>query len=188
LKVIKTEIPGVCVIEPQVFEDHRGFFFESFNEQKLLDQGLPKFNWIQDNHSKSQYGVIRGLHYQLDPFAQTKLVRVVQGSVIDIVVDIREGSPAFGKYFRIELTEQNKKQLLVPKGMAHGFSVISKTAEFLYKVDQVYDKASERSIHPVENELELDWGLPKELVTLGPKDADAPDFENCDRNFTYQPD
>lgn len=185
MKVIETGIVDCYVIEPQVFGDDRGFFYESFNEDKLVAQGIPKFNWIQDNHSKSQYGVVRGLHYQLAPHAQTKLVRVVSGAVIDNVIDLRENSPSFGKQFRIELSGENKKQLLVPKGFAHGFSVISKQAEFLYKVDAPYVKEAEKSINPINSGFDIDWGIKSTEALLSEKDKVAPDFENCERNFIY---
>lgn len=185
MKVIETGILDCYVIEPQVFGDHRGFFYECFNEDKLIEQGIPKYNWIQDNHSKSQYGVIRGLHYQLAPHAQTKLVRVVSGAVIDNVIDIRENSPTFGKHFSIELSAENKKQLLVPKGFAHGFSVISKQAEFLYKVDYPYIKEAEKGINPVNSGFNIDWGIPNSEALLSDKDKTAPDFDHCERNFIY---
>jgi len=185
LKIIETGILDCYVIKPQVFGDERGFFYESFNEEKLINHGIPKYNWIQDNHSKSQYGVIRGLHYQLAPHAQTKLVRVVTGAVIDNVIDLRENSPTFGKQFRVELTEHNNTQLLVPKGFAHGFSVISKQAEFLYKVDYPYVKEAEKSINPINSGFDLDWGIKPTEAILSEKDNNAPDFKNCERNFIY---
>ena len=134
MPIIKTGIPGLLIFEPAVFEDSRGYFFESYNEKVFAAEGID-IKFVQDNQSKSAYGVIRGLHYQLNPHAQTKLVRVLSGSILDVVVDIRKSSPTYGRVFSIELSAENKKQILVPKGFAHGFSVLSKTAEVLYKCD-----------------------------------------------------
>ena len=142
---IKTTIPDLLLFEPVVHNDARGYFFESYNESVFGEQGID-IRWVQDNQSSSQYGVVRGLHFQCPPHAQTKLVRVLSGSILDVVVDIREGSPTFGKSFSVELTAENKKQLLVPKGFAHGFAVLSEQAEVLYKCDQFYNKASEQGI------------------------------------------
>src|SRR6185436_19700472 len=142
---ITTELPGLLVFEPKVFEDSRGYFFESYNENIFQQQGI-QCRFVQDNQSSSSYGVIRGLHYQLNPHAQTKLVRVLEGSILDVVVDIRKGSPSFGQVFVVELSAENKKQLLIPKGFAHGFSVLSETAIVFYKCDAFYQRESEKGI------------------------------------------
>jgi dTDP-4-dehydrorhamnose 3,5-epimerase len=142
---IETGLPGLVVFEPRVFEDSRGFFFESYNANTFAAHGI-NYNFVQDNQSRSVYGVIRGLHYQLAPHAQTKLVRALHGTILDVAVDIRKGSPTYGKVFVIELSAENKKQLLVPKGFAHGFSVLSETAEIMYKCDAFYNKESEGGI------------------------------------------
>ncbi|MEI9955454.1 MAG: dTDP-4-dehydrorhamnose 3,5-epimerase [Ferruginibacter sp.] len=136
---IKTDFPDLLVFEPKIFEDSRGYFFESYNENVFSAEGIT-IKFVQDNQAQSSYGVLRGLHYQLAPYAQTKLIRVLSGSILDIAVDIRKGSPTYGKVFSIELSAANKKQLLVPKGFAHGYSVISETAEVFYKCDEFYHK------------------------------------------------
>ena len=142
---IKTEFPGLLVFEPNMFEDSRGYFFEAYNEKQFQQEGID-IRWVQDNQSSSTYGVIRGLHYQLPPFDQTKLVRVLRGKILDVVVDIRKGSPTFGKSFSKVLSAKNKRQLFIPKGFAHGFSVLSEKAEVLYKCDGFYNKESEGGI------------------------------------------
>lgn len=182
MKIVKTEIPDLLIIEPKVFEDSRGFFSETFNQQDFENAGL-KYNWIQDNHAKSQYGVIRGLHYQLAEFSQAKLVRVTNGAVIDIVVDLRKNSPTYKKTYSILLTAENKKQFLVPRGFAHGYSVISKEAEFLYKVDNVYSKESEGGINPINSGLAIDWQIPEQLMLVSEKDKIAPNIENATFDF-----
>ena len=145
MNIVETGIPGLVIIEPKIFEDDRGYFFESFHHGKLSQHGL-QTSFIQDNQSKSSYGVIRGLHYQLNPHAQTKLVRVLEGVIYDVAVDVRKGSPTFGKWFGIELSADNKKQLYIPKGFAHGFSVLSQTAVVFYKCDNLYNPSSEGGI------------------------------------------
>jgi len=185
MKITTTNFPGLLVIEPKVIEDARGFFFESYNLQLHQKNGL-EYKWVQDNRARSQYGVIRGLHYQLNPAAQAKLVTVSEGAVIDAVVDLRENSPSYGQSFSILLSAENKKQLLVPRGFAHGYSVITKVAEFQYKCDNYYSKADERGIHPVKNGFEIDWQIPKDLVQLSEKDHAAPGFENSEHNFVYE--
>jgi dTDP-4-dehydrorhamnose 3,5-epimerase len=179
-----TEFPGLLVFEPRVFEDNRGFFFESYNERNFHLHSL-SFNFVQDNQSHSTYGVIRGLHYQLNPFAQTKLVRVLYGKVLDVVVDIRKGSPRFGKAFSIELSGENKKQLLVPKGFAHGFSVLSETAGLLYKCDSQYHKESEAGIIYNDPSLNIDWKIPKDKEIISPKDVELPSFGKSISNFDF---
>ncbi len=182
MNITKTHIEGLIIIEPRVFEDDRGFFYESWNAQTQQANGLD-YNWVQDNHAKSSYGVVRGLHYQCNPMAQAKLVRVSKGAVVDVAVDLRKNSPTYGDHVSILLSAENKKQFLVPRGFAHGYAVVSKTAEFLYKCDNFYSKEDEGGIHPTNNGLKIDWGLKKELMILSEKDQKAPDFENCINNF-----
>lgn len=182
MKIIPTILKDLFILEPTVFKDERGFFFESFNKKKLQDAGL-EYNFIQDNHSKSSYGVLRGLHYQNNPYAQAKLVRVIQGKVLDVVVDIRKKSPTYLQHFSIELTEENKLQLLIPRGFAHGFVVLSDTCEFLYKCDNLYDKASEGGIAYNDISLNIDWVIPEKDIILSDKDQRNPTVENANFNF-----
>lgn len=184
MKIIPTPLKDLYIIEPAVFIDNRGFFYESFNEKKLHETGL-KYNFIQDNHSKSSYGVLRGLHYQNDPYAQAKLVRVTQGRVLDIVVDIRKGSPTYLQHFALELSDENKLQLLIPKGFAHGFAVLSQTCEFLYKCDNYYDKASEGGIAYNDPSLNINWMIPEKDIILSEKDTHNPIVANANFNFIY---
>ncbi len=184
MEIIKTKIPGLLVVEPTVFNDDRGYFFESYQSARYVDAGIDA-DFIQDNESKSVRGVVRGLHYQLGEFAQAKLVRVVQGSVFDVAVDLRKGSPTFGEWFGIELNDKNKKQLFVPRGFAHGFSVLSETAIFSYKCDNLYKKEAERSINPFDTELNIDWHLENSQQFISEKDRQAPAFKNAEINFTF---
>jgi len=181
---IQTNISDLLVFEPKVFEDNRGFFFESFNQQTYQAAGI-EIDFVQDNQSYSKYGVIRGLHYQKNPFAQTKLIRVLQGKILDVAVDIRTGSPSFGKSFSIELSAENKLQLLIPKGFAHGFSVISDVAEVLYKCDSYYNKSSEGSIIWNDADLGIDWKIPAGKEIISEKDAVHPSFKDCIHNFVF---
>jgi len=181
---VTTEIEGVLIYEPSVYKDDRGYFFESYNEQTFHKEGVTN-RFLQDNQSFSKYGVIRGLHYQLDPHPQTKLVRVLQGKILDIAVDIRQGSPTFGKYVSVELSADNKRQLLVPRGFAHGFSVLSDTAEVSYKCDGLYDKASEGGIRFDDPQLNIDWRLPLDKAIVSSKDKDLPLFAECRNNFKF---
>ncbi len=181
---IPTNIPDLLIFEPKVFEDSRGYFFEAYNTQSFADEGVD-IRFVQDNQSKSSYGVIRGLHYQLNPYAQTKLVRVLEGIILDVAVDIRKGSPTFGQHFAIELSAENKKQLLVPQGFAHGFSVLSETAIVLYKCDQLYNKQSEAGIVFNDPTLNIDWKLLANKALVSEKDALLPRFENCINNFEF---
>jgi dTDP-4-dehydrorhamnose 3,5-epimerase len=175
MKVIKTEISDLVIIEPIVFEDERGYFYESFNKTKFEKNNL-FYNFVQDNQSKSSYGVIRGLHYQTEPYAQTKLVRVLDGKILDVVVDIRKNSPTFGMTYSIELSSENKKQLLVPKGFAHGFSVLSQTAVVFYKCDEFYNKTSENGIIYNDDYLSIDWKIPVQNQIISEKDAKLQKF------------
>ena len=183
---VKTPIADLLIFEPAVFEDSRGYFFEAYNEQIFRKEGLQN-TFVQDNQSRSSYGVIRGLHYQLNPYAQTKLVRVLEGAIIDVAVDIRKGSPTYGQSFAVELSAANKKQLLVPAGFAHGFSVISETATVFYKCDQFYNKESEGGILYNDPSLKIDWKIPADKVLVSEKDQQQPLLADSRNNFTYQP-
>ncbi|HTQ64104.1 MAG TPA: dTDP-4-dehydrorhamnose 3,5-epimerase [Puia sp.] len=181
----KTDFPGLYLFEPLLFEDERGFFFESYNELLFQENGIGE-KFVQDNQSFSYYGVIRGLHYQIEPHAQAKLVRVLRGSVMDIVVDMRKGSPTFGKWMGYELSEKNKKQLFIPKGFAHGFSVLSDSAEVVYKCDDFYNKKAEGGIIYNDPVLRIDWKIPKEKIIVSPKDLQLPAFADCKNNFEFK--
>lgn len=173
MKFSRAEIPDIIIVEPNVYSDHRGHFFESYNEKELIDFIGYKINFCQDNESKSSYGVLRGLHYQVKPFEQAKLVRVIKGSVLDVAVDIRKNSLTFGKHISIELNDINKKQLFIPRGFAHGFIVLSETAIFSYKVDNFYNKISERGIRYDDKILGIDWKLPQTEIKLSFKDQNS---------------
>jgi len=181
---IKTELPGLLVFEPNVFEDSRGYFFEAYNEKQFQQEGID-IRWVQDNQSSSTYGVIRGLHYQLPPYDQTKLVRVLRGKILDVVVDIRKGSPTFGKSFSKVLSAKNKRQLFIPKGFAHGFSVLSEKAEVLYKCDGFYNKESEGGIIYNDPALEIDWRIPAEEAIISDKDKVLPTLAECRNSFVF---
>jgi len=176
----KTEIEDLFVIEPKVFADNRGYFYESYNRAEFERNGL-FYDFVQDNQSRSQYGVIRGLHYQIDPFAQAKLVRVLEGKVLDVVVDLRQNSPTFGQKFSVELSQDNYKQLLVPHGFAHGFSVLSDVAIFSYKCDNFYNKESERGIMFNDKTLAIDWKIPEKDQIISDKDYINPTFDLADK-------
>ena len=187
MKVIKTAIEDVIIIEPDVFGDARGYFFESYS-QKKFDELVRPVKFVQDNESKSKYGVLRGLHFQKGKDAQSKLVRVVKGRVLDVAVDIRKGSPTFGKYVAIELTEDNHRQLFVPRGFAHGFSVLSEEAIFQYKCDNLYAPQAEGAIAWNDPEVGIDWQLPAEDVLLSAKDANHPMLKDSEYLFDYNTD
>jgi dTDP-4-dehydrorhamnose 3,5-epimerase len=174
MKFTRTHIQDVIIVEPQVHGDDRGYFVETFRQDKLDEFLGFKINFIQDNESKSGKGVLRGLHYQLPPAAQTKLVRVIQGSVLDVAVDIRKGSPTFGQYVAVELTSQNKKQLLVPRGFAHGFVVLEENTIFSYKVDNYYSPENDRGIAFNDPELNIDWEISTDNLKLSEKDKIQP--------------
>ena len=174
MKFSRAEIPDIIIIQPDVFTDERGYFFESFKQNELNKFLGYDVNFCQDNESKSTYGVLRGLHYQESPFAQAKLVRVIQGSVLDVAVDIRKDSPTFGKPISIELNDQNKKQLFIPKGFAHGFVVLSETAIFAYKVDNYYNKGSDRGIAFNDPGLGIDWKINNQDLQISLKDKKQP--------------
>ncbi|MFL5740635.1 MAG: dTDP-4-dehydrorhamnose 3,5-epimerase [Flavisolibacter sp.] len=181
----QTEIPDLLVFEPRVFEDSRGYFFEAYNEQTFKENGID-LRFVQDNQSKSSYGVIRGLHYQLNPFGQTKLIRVLEGQILDVAVDIRQGSPGYGKHFSLEISAENRKQLLIPAGFAHGFSVLSETATVLYKCDKLYHRESEAGILFSDPVLDIDWKIPKGKEIVSEKDAHLPSLSDCRKNFEYK--
>ncbi|MBO7097506.1 MAG: dTDP-4-dehydrorhamnose 3,5-epimerase [Alphaproteobacteria bacterium] len=169
MNFIKTEIDGVVIVEPRVFEDERGYFFESYNQEAFFKNGITN-NFVQDNQSKSSYGVVRGLHCQLGEHAQAKLVRVLEGKVLDVAVDVRKGSKTFGKHVAVELSAENKRQLFIPRGFLHGFSVLSETAIFAYKCDNLYCKASEFGIAYNDEDIGVDWKVPQDKIITSEKD------------------
>ena len=177
-----TGIENLFVFEPRIFADSRGYFFEAYNKSVFEAEGL-EYNFVQDNQSFSKYGTVRGLHYQQNPHAQCKLVRVLQGCILDVVVDIRKASSTYGKVFSVELSAENKKQLLVPAGFAHGFSVLSETAEVMYKCDALYNKESEGGIIYNDLDLNIDWQLPDGAAIVSDKDLVLPSFKESKNNF-----
>jgi dTDP-4-dehydrorhamnose 3,5-epimerase len=181
---IQTYLPDLLIFEPKVIGDSRGYFFESFNLRNFQQEGI-EINFVQDNQSSSQYGVIRGLHYQLLPYAQAKLIRVLFGTILDVAVDIRKDSPTYGRSFSIELSAENKKQLFIPAGFAHGFSVLSEKAEVLYKVDGFYSKESEGGILYNDPALQIDWKIPAGDEIVSDKDMTNPVLTNAKNNFVY---
>ena len=184
MKIIDTELEDVKLLAPDVFGDYRGYFFESFS-QREFEEKVCKTQFVQDNESKSRYGVLRGLHFQKAPYAQSKLVRVVQGSVLDVAVDIRKGSPTFGKYVAAVLSDENKRQMFVPRGFAHGFVVMSPEVVFQYKCDQYYVPESEGGIAWDDPALAIDWQLPVEDIILSEKDKNRCGLDNTDYLFDY---
>lgn len=173
MKITKTALDGAVIIEPQVFEDARGYFFESWNKAKMEEAGL-NYDFIQDNQSKSCYGTIRGIHFQKGEFSQAKLVRVLQGTVLDVAVDLRKDSKTFGQHVAVELSAENNRQLMIPRGFGHGFSVLTPTAVFAYKCDNVYNKASEAGIRFDDPALGIDWKVKPEEAVLSDKDKILP--------------
>lgn len=180
----ETNFPGLLIFEPRVFNDDRGYFFEGYNENTFLAGGV-NMKFVQDNQARSTYGVIRGLHYQLNPTAQTKLVRALAGAILDVVVDLRKGSPMYGKVFSIELSGENKKQLFVPKGFAHGYSVLTETAEVMYKCDAFYSKETEGGLLYNDPALAIDWRIPADKALVADKDLVLPGIDNCVTNFIF---
>jgi dTDP-4-dehydrorhamnose 3,5-epimerase len=180
MNFIKTNIPEIVICEPIVHGDDRGYFVETFREDKLERFLEYKVNFCQDNESKSKFGVLRGLHYQLPPFSQSKLIRVISGKVLDIVVDIKKGSPTFGKYVSVELSGENKRQLFIPRGFAHGFVVLSDEATFAYKVDNYYSKECDRGIAYDDDTIGVDWQIDKNLLQLSQKDTKQPSLEEAE--------
>ena len=181
---IETPIKGLIVLTPRVFNDNRGYFFESYNKNAIREAGIENV-FVQDNESCSCYGTIRGLHFQKPPFMQAKLVRVVQGTVFDVAVDLRPDSPTFGKWHGVILSGENKKQFFMPRGFAHGFSVLSETALFAYKCDNVYDKASEGAICLYDKDLNIDWQIPADKAVLSEKDKNNPSFAEYCKNKVF---
>jgi dTDP-4-dehydrorhamnose 3,5-epimerase len=184
MKVIETGFPGLVVIEPKVFKDDRGYFYESFSHKIFSDKGI-SHEFVQDNQAKSGYGVIRGLHYQMNPYAQTKLLRVIEGAILDVVVDLRKGSPTYGRYFSVELSAENFLQILVPKGFAHGYSVLSETCIVQYKCDEYYNPQSEGGINIFDPKLDIDWRIPQEKAVISPKDKIWPMFDLAVHDFRF---
>ncbi len=185
MEVIKTPIEGVLIIEPRVFGDKRGYFFESFNACEFAEKTGLQITFVQDNESMSHYGVLRGLHFQCPPYAQSKLVRVVKGKVLDVAVDIRKGSPTFGKHVAVELSEENHLQFFMAKGFAHGFSVLSEEAIFQYKCDAFYAPQSEGAIAWNDPDLAIDWNIPMNQVLLSEKDMHHPLLREFESPFNY---
>ena len=183
MEAIKTDIEGVYIIEPKVFKDQRGYFFESYNKLSLESLGID-YTFVQDNQSKSSYGVIRGLHFQKPPHAQTKLLRVVEGKIIDVAVDIRKGSPTYGKHVAVELSAENFRQLLIPAGFAHGFSVLSETAIVQYKCTDYYHPETEGGFMFNDSDIDIDWGIPLDEAVVSDKDLKHPSFSEFDSPFS----
>ncbi len=184
MEVIKTNIDGVFIIEPRVFSDARGYFFESFS-QREFEQKVRKINFVQDNESKSSYGVMRGLHFQAPPFSQSKLVRCVRGRVLDVAVDIRRGSPTYGQHVAVELSEDNHRQFFIPRGFAHGFAVLSEEAVFQYKCDNFYHPEADGGISILDSSLGIDWCIPTEHAILSDKDTKHPLLKDFESPFSY---
>ena len=182
--MIQTAVPGVVVIEPKIFGDSRGYFYESYSQRDFEAQVAP-VRFVQDNQSFSHYGVLRGLHFQHPPYAQSKLVRVIQGSVLDVAVDIRRGSPTYGTYVAVELTGENHRQIFIPKGFAHGFAVLSETALFQYKCDEFYHPEAEGAIMWDDPDIHIDWRIPAEEIALSAKDARHQYLKDFVSPFTF---
>ena len=182
MNITRTEIEGLVIIQPKIFADSRGYFLESFNSETLRKEGI-NFNPVQDNESKSVKGVIRGLHYQLNPHSQAKLIRVVEGKIFDVALDLRKNSKTFGKWYGIELDSDSKNQLFIPQGFAHGFSVLSDIAIVQYKCDNLYNPAMERSINIFDSELNIDWKIDKNSCIISDKDIKTPLFKDAEFNF-----
>lgn len=184
MEVIKTNIEGVVIIEPRIFRDERGYFFESFSQREFQEK-VCNTVFVQDNESKSSYGVLRGLHFQKPPYAQSKLVRVIKGAVLDVAVDIRKGSPTFGQHVAVELTEDNHRQFFIPRGFAHGFSVLTDEVIFQYKCDNFYAPQSEGALAWDDPDLGIDWRLPAEKVILSEKDRHHSRLKDVDWLFDF---
>lgn len=184
MKVIKTDIDDVIIIEPRLFNDERGYFFESYSARDFNEK-VREVRFVQDNESKSSYGVIRGLHFQKPPFSQSKLVRVIKGAVLDVAVDIRKGSPTFGRHVAVELTEDNHRQLFVPRGFAHGFSVLTPEVIFQYKCDNFYAPQSEGAIAWDDPDLNIDWRIPAHKIILSEKDMHHPRLKDIECFFSF---
>lgn len=187
MNVIETSIPGVVILEPRLFRDERGYFFESFSQREFTEK-VCNTTFVQDNESKSSYGVLRGLHFQKPPYAQSKLVRVVKGAVLDVAVDIRRSSPTFGQHVAVELTEDNHLQFFIPRGFAHGFAVLTDEVIFQYKCDNFYAPQSEGALAWDDPDLNIDWGVPADKVILSEKDKHHPRLKDADWLFDYNED
>lgn len=185
MEIIKTAIEGVVIIEPRLFKDERGYFFESFS-QREFNEKVREIHFVQDNESKSSYGVLRGLHFQKPPFAQSKLVRVIRGAVLDVAVDIRTGSPTFGQHVAVELTEDNHRQFFIPRGFAHGFSVLTDEVIFQYKCDNFYAPQSEGAIAWNDPDLAIDWKIPSQQIILSDKDSHHSRLKEIESPFHFQ--
>ena len=188
MKLIKTEIDGVVIIEPKIWEDERGYFFESFQQERFKELTGLDITFVQDHESRSEEGVVRGLHFQLPPHAQSKLVRVVRGEILDIALDIRRNSPTFGHSVVVRLSEDNHRQLFIPRGFAHGFVVLRGDAIVQYKTDNYYAPESERAILWCDSQLNISWGTDKDSIKISPKDASAPTLAECDQLFDFDVD
>jgi dTDP-4-dehydrorhamnose 3,5-epimerase len=186
MQITETPLKGAFILEPQVFEDHRGYFFESFNARKFEQATGLKINFVQDNQSRSSYGVLRGLHYQFEPHAQAKLIRVLSGEVLDVAVDVRKGSPTYGQHFSVVLSAENKKQFFIPRGFAHGFVVLSPTAELFYKCDNFYAPQSDSGIIFNDPALGIDWKVPEDQLIISEKDRQLKILEEAENNFEYK--
>jgi len=184
MEIEKTDLPGLLIVNPKIFRDERGYFYESYNQEKYHEAGIDTI-FVQDNESRSVRGVVRGLHYQLAPHAQAKLVRVLEGTVFDVAVDIRKDSPTFGQWFGVELSAENKKQLYIPEGFAHGFSVLSETAVLAYKCNEFYHPESERGIALDDPDLNIDWKIPSQEFIVSEKDKKSPRFRDAEMNFIF---
>ena len=184
MKIIETAIEDVVIIEPRLFKDERGYFFESFS-QREFEEKIRKISFVQDNESKSSYGVLRGLHFQKPPYAQSKLVRVIKGAVLDVAVDIRKGSPTFGKHVAVKLTEENHLQLFIPRGFAHGFSVLSQEVIFQYKCDNFYAPQSEGALAWDDSDLNINWRIPTNKIILSEKDKHHEKLKDASWLFDY---
>ena len=184
MKIIETAIEDVVIIEPRLFKDERGYFFESFS-QREFEEKIRKISFVQDNESKSSYGVLRGLHFQKPPYAQSKLVRVIKGAVLDVDVDIRKGSPTFGKHVAVKLTEENHLQLFIPRGFAHGFSVLSQEVIFQYKCDNFYAPQSEGALAWDDSDLNINWRIPTNQIILSEKDKHHEKLKDASWLFDY---
>ena len=192
MNVIKTAIDGVVIIEPRIFEDARGYFFESFSQREFDEKVAPilghTVTFVQDNESKSSYGVMRGLHFQRPPYTQSKLVRCVKGAVLDVAVDLRKGSPTYGQHVAVELTEENHRQFFVPRGFAHGFAVLSETAVFQYKCDNFYAQQADGGINILDDSLGIDWRIPTDKAILSEKDTKHACLKDFDSPFSITDD
>ena len=184
MQISNTDFPGLVIIEPKIFGDERGYFYESYNEKAMFDAGI-KTVFRQDNQSFSKYGVIRGLHFQLEPYSQTKLVRVVEGAIFDVALDLRKSSPTYGKWFGVELSAENKKQLYIPHGFAHGFSVLSPQTTIIYKCDNFYSRQFEGGVLYNDPALGIDWKIDTANATVSDKDKDLPTIDKVQTNFVY---